>query len=113
LQELSRGQESVTSFNELSNQLLREYAADDTRKVKEVMDKLNTVWNSVNNRASDRQAALDSELKSLQACLRELESFLKWLHEAETTVNVLSDAAQREELSQDSAHIKELKGQLG
>lgn len=64
-------------------------------------------------RASDRQAALDSELKSLQACLRELESFLKWLHEAETTVNVLSDAAQREELSQDSAHIKELKGQLG
>ncbi|XP_058618768.1 dystrophin-like isoform X3 [Onychostoma macrolepis] len=113
LQELSRGQETVTSFNELSNQLLQEYAADDTRKVKEVMDKLNTVWNSVNNRASDRQAALDSELKSLQACLRELESFLKWLHEAETTVNVLSDAAQREELSQDSAHIKELKGQLG
>uniref|UniRef100_A0A673JJB1 Utrophin-like n=1 Tax=Sinocyclocheilus rhinocerous TaxID=307959 RepID=A0A673JJB1_9TELE len=108
-----RGQESVTSFNELSNQLLQEYAADDTRKVKEVMDKLNTVWNSVNNRASDRQAVLDSELKSLQACLRELESFLKWLHEAETTVNVLSDAAQREELSQDSAHIKELKGQLG
>uniref|UniRef100_A0A8C2DQV8 Utrophin n=1 Tax=Cyprinus carpio TaxID=7962 RepID=A0A8C2DQV8_CYPCA len=114
LQELSRGQESVTSFNELSNQLLQEYAADDTRKVKEVMDKLNTVWNShVINTASDRQAALDSELKSLQACLRELESFLKWLHEAETTVNVLSDAAQREELSQDSAHIKELKGQLG
>uniref|UniRef100_A0A671MXB8 Utrophin-like n=1 Tax=Sinocyclocheilus anshuiensis TaxID=1608454 RepID=A0A671MXB8_9TELE len=113
LQELSRGQESVTSFNELSNQLLQEYAADDTRKVKEVMDKLNTVWNSVNNRASDRQAVLDSELKSLQACLRELESFLKWLHEADTTVNMLSDAAQREELSQDSAHIKELKGQLG
>ncbi|XP_043080762.1 utrophin-like isoform X1 [Puntigrus tetrazona] len=113
LQELSRGQESVTSFNELSNQLLQEYAADDTRKVKEVMDKLNTAWNSVNNRASDRQAALDSELKSLQVSLRELESFLKWLHEAETTVNVLSDAAQREELSQDSAHIKELKAQLG
>uniref|UniRef100_A0A673MV19 Utrophin-like n=1 Tax=Sinocyclocheilus rhinocerous TaxID=307959 RepID=A0A673MV19_9TELE len=113
LQELSRGQESVTSFNELSNQLLQEYAADDTRKVTEVMDKLNTAWNSEMFVASDRQAALDSELKSLQACLRELESFLKWLHEAETTVNVLSDAAQREELSQDSAHIKELKGQLG
>uniref|UniRef100_A0A673MU61 Utrophin-like n=1 Tax=Sinocyclocheilus rhinocerous TaxID=307959 RepID=A0A673MU61_9TELE len=112
LQELSRGQESVTSFNELSNQLLQEYAADDTRKVTEVMDKLNTAWNSVNNRASDRQAALDSELKSLQACLRELESFLKWLHEAETTVNVLSDAAQREELSQDSVVTVQLKQSL-
>ncbi|KAL0158862.1 hypothetical protein M9458_046938, partial [Cirrhinus mrigala] len=49
LQELGRGQESVTSFNELSNQLLQEYAADDTRKVKELMDKLNTTWNSINN----------------------------------------------------------------
>ncbi|XP_057175633.1 dystrophin isoform X1 [Triplophysa rosa] len=112
LQELGRGQESVTSFNDLSNQLLQEYASDDTRKVKEVMDKLNNSWNSINNRASDRQTALDSDLKTLQASLRELESFLKWLQEAETTVNVLSDAAQREELSQDSAHIKELKGQL-
>ncbi|XP_051515683.1 utrophin-like isoform X5 [Myxocyprinus asiaticus] len=113
LQVLSGGQESVTSFNELSNQLLQEYAADDTRKVKEVMDKLNTLWNSVNNRATDRQAALDSDLKTLQASLRELESFLKWLQEAETTLNVLSDAAQREELAQDSVRIKELKGQLG
>ncbi|XP_073730912.1 utrophin isoform X3 [Misgurnus anguillicaudatus] len=113
LQELGRGQESVTSFNELSNQLLREYASDDTRRVKEVMDKFNNSWNGINNRASDRQAALDSDLKTLQVSLRELESFLKWLQEAETTVNVLSDAAQREGLSQDSAHIKELKGQLG
>jgi len=40
----------VTSFNELSNQLLQEYAADDTRKVKELMDKLNNSWNGVNNR---------------------------------------------------------------
>ncbi|XP_067302899.1 utrophin-like isoform X1 [Pseudorasbora parva] len=112
LQDLGRGQENVTSFNELSNQLLQEYAADDTRKVKELMDKLNAAWNGVNNRASDRQSALDSELKSLQASLRELESFLKWLHEAETTVNVLSDAAQREGLSQDSTQIKELKAQL-
>ncbi|KAG1936103.1 utrophin [Pimephales promelas] len=112
LQELGRGQECVTSFNELSNQLLQEYAADDTRKVKELMDKLNNAWNGVNNRASDRQAALDAELKSLQTSLRELESFLKWLQEAETTVNVLAGSAQREGLSQDSAHIKELKAQL-
>lgn len=72
-------------------------------------------FNCVNHlviRVSDRQTALDSDLKTLQASLRELEFFLKWLQEAETTVNVLSDAAQREDLSQDSAHIKELKGQL-
>lgn len=63
-------------------------------------------------RAGDRHAQLDSELKGLQMSLRELESFLKWLQEAETTVNVLADASQREDLSQDSAHVKELRLQL-
>lgn len=44
--------------------------------------------------------------------LRELETFLKWLQEAETTVNVLADASQREDLSQDTANVKELRQQL-
>ncbi|KAM4633849.1 utrophin isoform 3-T3 [Polymixia lowei] len=112
LQDLGRGQATVAAFNELSNHLLREYHADDTRRIKEVTDQHNAVWNSINNGASDRQAQLDCELKSLQTSLRELEAFLKWLQEAETTVNVLADASQREELSQDSAHVKELRGQL-
>lgn len=63
-------------------------------------------------RASDHHAHLDSELKGLQMSLRELETFLKWLQEAETTVNVLADASQREDLSQDTAHVKELRQQL-
>ncbi|CAB1340082.1 unnamed protein product [Coregonus sp. 'balchen'] len=112
LQDLGRGQGTVVTFNELSNQLLREYSADDTRRIKEVMDKHNRAWNSINNRASDRQAQLDSDLTALQTSLRELEAFLKWLQEAETTVNVLADASQREELSQDSARVKELREQL-
>uniref|UniRef100_A0A4W5P5S0 Utrophin n=1 Tax=Hucho hucho TaxID=62062 RepID=A0A4W5P5S0_9TELE len=112
LQDLGRGQGTVVTFNELSNQLLREYSADDTRRIKEVTDKHNRAWNSINSRASDRQAQLDSDLTALQTSLRELEAFLKWLQEAETTVNVLADASQREEVSQDSAHVKELRGQL-
>ncbi|TDH00467.1 hypothetical protein EPR50_G00188590 [Perca flavescens] len=112
LEDLGRGQATVVAFNELSNHLLREYSTDDTRRIKEVTDKHNATWNSINNRASDRHAHLDSELKGLQMSLRELESFLKWLQEAETTVNVLADASQREDLSQDSAHVKELRRQL-
>ncbi|TSL61145.1 Utrophin [Bagarius yarrelli] len=92
LQELSRDHVTVAAFNELCTQILHDYADDDTRRVKE--------------------AVLDSELKNLQVSLRELEGFLKWLQEAETTVNVLADASQREELSQDSAHVRELKNQL-
>uniref|UniRef100_A0A3Q1BQE7 Utrophin n=1 Tax=Amphiprion ocellaris TaxID=80972 RepID=A0A3Q1BQE7_AMPOC len=110
LQALGRGQAPVAAFNELSSHLLREYATDDTRRIKEVTDKHNAVWNSINN--SDRHTQLDTELKSVQVSLRELESFLKWLQEAETTVNVLADASQREDVSQDSVHVKELRQQL-
>ncbi|XP_032398145.1 dystrophin isoform X3 [Etheostoma spectabile] len=112
LQDLGRGQSTVVAFNDLSNHLLQEYSTDDTRRIKEVTDKHNTAWNSINNRASDRHGQLDGELKGLQMSLRELESFLKWLQEAETTVNVLADASQREDLSQDSTHVKELRRQL-
>lgn len=63
-------------------------------------------------RANDRRAQLDSELKEVQVSLKELESFLRWLQEAETTVTVLSDASQREDVSQDSANVKELRRQL-
>uniref|UniRef100_A0A3Q3N7I1 Utrophin n=1 Tax=Mastacembelus armatus TaxID=205130 RepID=A0A3Q3N7I1_9TELE len=68
--------------------------------------------NKVREKASDRHAQLDGELKGLQMSLRELETFLKWLQEAETTINVLADASQREDLSQDSPHVKELRRQL-
>ncbi|XP_074541744.1 utrophin [Halichoeres trimaculatus] len=112
LQDLGRGQAAVAAFNELSNHLLQEYSTDDTRRIKEVTDAHSGAWNSINNRASDRHAQLDADLKGLQTSLRELESFLKWLQEAETTVNVLADAAQREDPSQESAHTKELRRQL-
>ncbi|XP_077408097.1 utrophin isoform X3 [Vanacampus margaritifer] len=112
LQELSRGQAAVAAFNELSGHLLREYATDDTRRVKEVTDAHNAAWNNLNNRANDRHGQLDGELKGLQVSLRELEAFLKWLQEAETTVNVLADASHREDLSQDSVRVKELRRQL-
>lgn len=63
-------------------------------------------------RASDRQSLLDSDIKMLQTSLKEMEGFLKWLQEAETTGNVLADASQRESLTQDSVRVKELRNQL-
>uniref|UniRef100_A0A8C5I3D6 Utrophin n=1 Tax=Gouania willdenowi TaxID=441366 RepID=A0A8C5I3D6_GOUWI len=109
---LGRDQATVAAFNDLSNQLLQEYSTDDTRRINEVTEKHNAAWNAINNRASDRHAHLDGELKGLQVSLKELESFLKWLQEAETTVNVLANASQMETPSEDSAHANELRRQL-
>uniref|UniRef100_UPI00398F1E82 utrophin-like isoform X2 n=1 Tax=Pristiophorus japonicus TaxID=55135 RepID=UPI00398F1E82 len=112
LQELRKGQFTVAAFNDLSNKLLRDYAADDTRKVKEVTDSINMSWNNINLRASERVGYLESELKQLQNLLQELEQCLRWLQETESAVDILANTAEKEDTSQDSAEVKELKYRL-
>lgn len=50
LQALGRGQGTIAAFNELSSHLLREYATDDTRKIKEITEKHNAAWSNITNR---------------------------------------------------------------
>uniref|UniRef100_A0A8D2JK05 Utrophin n=1 Tax=Varanus komodoensis TaxID=61221 RepID=A0A8D2JK05_VARKO len=104
IQELDKGDVKMSQFNDLSNKLLQDYSGDDTRKVKEIMDHLNTSWNNLKQRYA--------ELKAVHALLKDLESFLKWIQEAEATVNVLADASQREPATQDSTSGMELKKQI-
>uniref|UniRef100_A0A803XSK6 Utrophin n=1 Tax=Meleagris gallopavo TaxID=9103 RepID=A0A803XSK6_MELGA len=108
IHDLHRGDITVAAFNDLSNKLLREYREDDTRRVKETTDQMNTCWVNLNQ----RQNILETELKTVQTSCKDLESFLKWLQEAETTVNVLADAARRENTAQDSACVRELRKQM-
>uniref|UniRef100_A0A8C0QYS3 Utrophin n=1 Tax=Canis lupus dingo TaxID=286419 RepID=A0A8C0QYS3_CANLU len=61
---------------------------------------------------TDRQCALEAELRAVQASRRDLENFLKWIQEAETTVNVLADASQRENALQDTLLARELTQQM-
>lgn len=52
---------------------------------------------------SDREAALEAALKLLQQFYLDLEKFLNWLTEAETTCNVLIDATNKERLQEQPA----------
>lgn len=61
---------------------------------------------------TDRQSALEAELRTVQASRKDLENFLKWLQEAETTVNVLADASEREDALQDTVLARELTQQM-
>lgn len=63
-------------------------------------------------RAVDRQNFFETEMKTVQASHKDLEIFLKWLQEAETTVNVLADASERENTAQDSVCVRELRKQM-
>ena len=61
---------------------------------------------------ADRQSALEAELRTVQSSRKDLENFLKWIQEAETTVNVLADASQRENALQDTVLARELTQQM-
>ncbi|XP_059256866.1 utrophin isoform X4 [Mustela nigripes] len=112
LQELGPGDGIVMAFENVLQKLLEDYGNDDTRNVKETTEYLKTSWINLKQSIADRQSALEAELRTVQASRRDLENFLKWIQEAETTVNVLADASQRENALQDTVLARELTQQL-
>uniref|UniRef100_A0A4W6EWH3 Dystrophin n=1 Tax=Lates calcarifer TaxID=8187 RepID=A0A4W6EWH3_LATCA len=60
---------------------------------------------------SDREAALEAALKLLQQFYLDLEKFLNWLTEAETTCNVLIDATNKERLQEQPEAARNLLAQ--
>ncbi|KAK2527076.1 hypothetical protein Q9233_007995 [Columba guinea] len=109
--EIRQWQINVDVTNDMALKLLRDYSADDTRKVERMTDTVNTTWAAINKRVCDREAALESALKMLQQFYLDLEKFLAWLTEAETTANVLQDATHKEKILEDAKKVRELMKQ--
>lgn len=60
---------------------------------------------------SDREAALEAALKLLQQFYLDLEKFLNWLTEAETTCNVLIDATNKDKMQEQPEAARNLLAQ--
>ncbi|CAD7681913.1 unnamed protein product [Nyctereutes procyonoides] len=109
--DLRQWQINVDVANDLALKLLRDYSADDTRKVHMITENINASWASIHKRLSEREAALEETHRLLQQFPLDLEKFLAWLTEAETTANVLQDATHKERLLEDSKGVRELMKQ--
>ncbi|XP_045154596.1 dystrophin isoform X2 [Echinops telfairi] len=109
--DLRQWQIHVDVANDLALKLLRDYSTDDTRKVHTITEDINATWGSIHKRVSEREAALEELQRLLQRFPLDLEKFLAWLTEAETTANVLQDATHKERLLEDSRGVRELMKQ--
>ncbi|XP_038612990.1 dystrophin isoform X1 [Tachyglossus aculeatus] len=109
--ELQRGQAGVDGANDLALRLLRDYSADDTRKVQMMTDALNATWTSVGKRLSEREAELEAAQRLPQQFPLDLEAFLAWLAEAETTATILQDASQEDRTPEDPQAAARLRRQ--
>ncbi|KAM4797278.1 dystrophin [Rhinophrynus dorsalis] len=109
--ELRQWQINVDVANDLALKLLRDYSTDDTRKVQLMKDNINMTWTRINKRVSEREAALEAALRLLQQFYLDLEKFLAWLTEAETTANVLQDATNKDGVLEDTRGLHELMNQ--
>ncbi|XP_075630661.1 dystrophin isoform X5 [Balearica regulorum gibbericeps] len=109
--EIRQWQINVDVANDMALKLLRDYSADDTRKVELMTDNINATWAVINKRVCEREAALESALRMLQQFYLDLEKFLAWLTEAETTANVLQDATHKEKTLEDAKMVRELMKQ--
>ncbi|XP_065597609.1 dystrophin isoform X10 [Cyrtonyx montezumae] len=109
--EIRQWQINIEVVNDAALKLLRDYSTDDTRKVELMTDNINATWATINKRVSEREAALESALLMLQEFYLDLEKFLAWLTEAETTANVLQDATHKEKTLEDPQVVRELMKQ--
>ncbi|XP_069060858.1 dystrophin isoform X6 [Pleurodeles waltl] len=109
--ELRQWQINVDVANDLARKLLRDYLTDDTRKVEMITDNMNTTWARINKRVAERETALEAALRLLQQFYLDLEKFLTWLTEAETTANVLQDATHKDGVLEDTRGLRELMKQ--
>ncbi|TRZ02504.1 hypothetical protein DNTS_000081 [Danionella cerebrum] len=106
--DLQQGQTQMNVTNELANKLLTVYADDDTSKVKQMTESMNLAWANIKKRAGDKETDLEAGLRQLQHFYLDLEKFLNWLTEAETTANVLQDATFKEGLLENPATVRHL-----
>ncbi|XP_061571903.1 dystrophin isoform X2 [Cololabis saira] len=111
MKKLNQWQGQVVESNALANKLLTLYANDDTHKVSQVNDSMVATWTHINKRVSDREAAVEAALKLLQHFYLDLEKFLNWLTEAETTCNVLINATNKERLQEQPENARKLLAQ--
>ncbi|KAM3837732.1 dystrophin isoform 2-T2 [Vipera latastei] len=109
--ELRQWHINVDVANDLALKLLRDYSTDDTRKVQIMTNNINDAWATINNRVGEREASLEAALRLLQQFYLDLEKFLAWLTEAETTANVLQDATRKERILEDAQGVRELMRQ--
>ncbi|KAM9032123.1 dystrophin isoform 5-T5 [Sarcophilus harrisii] len=109
--ELRQWQINVDVANDLARKLLRDYSTDDTRKVQMITDNINGSWADINKRVNEREAALEAAHRLLQQFPLDLEKFLAWLTEAETTANVLQAATHKERILEDPKGVRELMKQ--
>ncbi|CAL8389966.1 unnamed protein product [Boreogadus saida] len=101
----------VEQCNSQADGLLRQYSNDDTHLVRHLHDTINGSWTHVSKRVSEREGALEGALRLLQQFYLDLEKFLNWLTEAETTCNVLVDATSQERLQEQPHAAKNLLAQ--
>ncbi|KAJ3584666.1 hypothetical protein NHX12_015161, partial [Muraenolepis orangiensis] len=99
---------TVDQCNGQADGLLRQYSTDDTHLVRHLHDNQTSTWAHINQRACDREEVLDGALRRVQQLHLDLERFLTWLTEAETTCNVLVDHTTQERLQEQPHAAKNL-----
>ncbi|KAG7253848.1 hypothetical protein CRUP_037382, partial [Coryphaenoides rupestris] len=111
VKDLSQWGVQVDQCNSQAEGLLRQYSNDDTHLVRRLHDDVTGSWTHISKRVSEREGALDAALRLLQQFYLDLEKFLNWLTEAETTCNVLVDATTHERLQEQPHAAKNLLAQ--
>ncbi|XP_064628408.1 dystrophin-like isoform X4 [Lineus longissimus] len=106
LVEIEQRNRSVKGLNRMAEKLMEDYSQDDTTKIKQSIDQVNSKFTNLLTRVSSRGKALQNALSSVKNFDLGLDQFLRWLSEVEFRLASLEDESRKSTLVESDEKIR-------
>uniref|UniRef100_A0AC35U142 Dystrophin n=1 Tax=Rhabditophanes sp. KR3021 TaxID=114890 RepID=A0AC35U142_9BILA len=100
----------MMTMNKQSNELLDKYKRDEAHNISHLTSKLNTKWSKFIDNIRVRKAVLEASIRSRNDFQSALETFEKWLGEAEDKIKGLFECTEQTQILKSSVKRSELMG---
>ncbi|XP_022094793.1 dystrophin-like [Acanthaster planci] len=113
LEEVEQWKPCIDAVNESGERLIVDYSADDTNRIRQILDTVRDRWTTICDRSNQRLHAIEETLRSMQDLPSQLADFFLWLEELEQPMDSLKRETDNETALRDKDQVEVWLQQLG
>ncbi|XP_038058938.1 dystrophin-like isoform X2 [Patiria miniata] len=106
LEEVEQWKPCIDAVNESGERLIVDYNADDTNRIRQILDNVRDRWTAICDRSNQRLHAIEETLRSMQDLASQLTDFFLWFEELEQPMDSLQRDTDNEEALQDKDQVE-------
>ncbi|XP_071801510.1 dystrophin-like isoform X3 [Asterias amurensis] len=106
LEEVEQWKPCIDAVNESGERLIVDYNADDTNRIRQILDNVRDRWTVICDRSNQRLHEIEETLRSMQDLNSQLVYFFSWLEELEQPIDSLKRETDSEAAMQDKEQVE-------